>query len=388
MIDRRVEAARQLGVKRLADELIDSLEREFDYSAEASSGVAFLAKLEGKVGIAAPVVYQSLSTRRVLVMEEIDGVTVADPDAVEAAPESANVLAGRLLQSFLDQVLRDGLYHADPHPGNIFVDRGGTLWFLDFGAVGRLSPIILESLQEMAIGFQLNDPVILARASNRLAGGDESGDSRALEADIGLVLSEGLGTGSFDPQAMSMMLEIMQRHGLEVPSAMTMLSRALLTLEGTLRTIDTSFNIAQEATALLPELAGQQQDVMQEQLQKEFVRALPSLRTLPGNIEGIANQLRGGRLTHARRALRRQRPGDRRRVDRPGHLRGDRHLRAARARRCFLLAAAVVGKSDDDFQSTLQLFGFFGIIVTSVIEMRVVAQLLRRESDDAFSRRI
>ena len=149
----------------------------------------------------------------------------------------------------------------------------------------------------MAIGFQLNDPVILARASSRLAGGDESGDSRALEADIGLVLSEGLGTGSFDPKAMSMMLEIMQRHGLEVPSAMTVLSRALLTLEGTLRTIDPSFNIAQEATALLPALADQQQDMLQEQLQKEFVRALPSLRTLPGNIEAIANQLRGGRLS-------------------------------------------------------------------------------------------
>jgi ubiquinone biosynthesis protein len=339
------------------------------------------------VGIAAPVVYQSLSTRRVLVMEEIDGVTVADPDAIAAAPESANVLAGRLLQAFLDQVLRDGLYHADPHPGNIFVDRGGTLWFLDFGAVGRLSPIILESLQEMAIGFQLNDPVILARASNRLASADESGDSRALEADIGLVLSEGLGTGSFDPQAMSMMLEIMQRHGLEVPSAMTILSRALLTLEGTLRTIDTSFNIAQEATALIPALADQQQDVLQEQLQKEFVRALPSLRTLPGNIEGIANQLRGGRLS-----MRVERYAGNDRVIVDAWI--DRVIFAAigifglLASALFLLAAAVVGKSDDDFQSILQLFGYFGIIVTSVIEMRVVAQLLRRESDDTFSRRI
>ena len=160
--ERRVEAARQLGVKRLAEELITSLERELDYSAEAASGVAFLAHIEGKEGIAAPVVYQALSTRRVLVMQEIAGVTVADHEAVDAADVEANVLALRLLRSFLDQVLRDGLYHADPHPGNIFVAADGTLWFLDFGAVGRLSPIVLESLQEMAIGFQLNDPVVLA----------------------------------------------------------------------------------------------------------------------------------------------------------------------------------------------------------------------------------
>ena len=104
-----------------------------------------------------------------------------------------------------------------------------------------------------------------------------------------------------------MMLDIMNRHGLEVPSAMTVLSRALLTLEGTLRTINPSFNIANEATALLPELAGQQSEMLQQQLEKEVVRALPSLRTLPGHIwRRIATQLRSGRLTHAGRALRRR----------------------------------------------------------------------------------
>ena len=124
-VERRVEAARVLGVKRLAEELITSLEKELDYGAEAASGIAFLEHLEDDDGIAAPKVYQSLSTRRVLVMEEIRGVTVADHAAIEAAPDPANVLASRLLQSFLDQVLRDGLYHADPHPGNIFVDPDG-----------------------------------------------------------------------------------------------------------------------------------------------------------------------------------------------------------------------------------------------------------------------
>ena len=84
------------------------------------------------------------------------------------------------------------------------------LWFLDFGAVGRLSPVMLESMQEMAIGFQLNDPVILARAAGRASpAATKVGDSRALEADIGLVLAEGVGSGSFDPQAMSLMLDIM-----------------------------------------------------------------------------------------------------------------------------------------------------------------------------------
>jgi ubiquinone biosynthesis protein len=379
VVDRRVEAARQLGVKRLADELIASLERELDYSAEAASGVAFLDHLGDDVGIAVPKVYEALSTRRVLVMEEVPGITVADHDAIAAVPESANELARRLLRSFLDQVLRDGLYHADPHPGNVFVDPTARLWFLDFGAVGRLSPLVLESLQEMAIGFELNDPVVLARATTHLAGGDEGGDSRALEADIGLVLTEGLGSGSFDPQAMSLMLEVMHRHGLEVPGAMTVLSRALLTLEGTLRTIDPGFNIAREATTLLPEFAGERSDMLQEELQKEVVRALPSLRTLPGHVEAIATQLRGGRLT-----MRTERfsGSDREVVDEWI----DRTIFAAVGLvgllgSALLLVAAALVDRDDNFATALQVIGFAGIIVTSVMQMRVVAQIFRRNDE-------
>lgn len=385
VVDRRVEAAHHLGVKRLAEELIASLERELDYGAEAANGVVFLDHIADDDGVAAPMVYQSLSTRRVLVMEEIPGVTVADVGAIEAVDEGANVLARRLLQSFLDQVLRDGMYHADPHPGNVFVDRDGCLWFLDFGAVGRLSPVVLESLQEMAIGFQLNDPVVLARATNHLAGGDEASDSRALEADIGLVLTEGLGSGSFDPQAMSLMLEVMQRHGLEVPGAMTVLSRALLTLEGTLRTIDPSFNIAHEATALLPELAGSQSDVLQQQLEKEVVRALPSLRTLPAHAEAIAAQLRRGTLSMR---VERFSGADRAVVDEWV----DRIVFAAVGLigligSSLLLVAAALVDTDDDFATALQVIGFAGIIITSVIQMRVVAQIFRR-GDEVGRRRV
>ena len=111
----------------------------------------------------------------------------------------------------LDQVLREGTYHADPHPGNVFVDRHGVLWFLDFGAVGHLDPLMLEALQQMAIGLELNDPVVLARATRQAAGGDEVADSRALEADIGMLLSEGVAGGSFDPSTMTKLLEVMQR---------------------------------------------------------------------------------------------------------------------------------------------------------------------------------
>ena len=386
-IERRVEGARQIGVKRLADELIASLVRELNYTTEALSAAAFLENLENETGITAPIVYQALSTRRVLVMEEIDGTTVADNAAIAASPMPAKVLASRLLRSFLDQVLRDGLYHGDPHPGNIFVDREGTLWFLDFGAVGRLDPVILEAMQEMAIGFQLKDPVVLARATRHLAGSDDDSDSRRLEADIGMALSEGLGSGGFDPAAMTMILDVMGRHGLTVPTPMTILSRALLTLEGTLRTIDQSFNVASEVQELLPALAERKQEAMQQQLEKELIRALPSLRTLPGHIEGIAAQLRRGRLNVR---LERYAGDDRAVVSRWI----DRVVFAAigmfglLSSAVLLAASGMVGADQEGIQQTLQILGLVGLAVTSVIQMRVVAQLLRSEESGSRTERV
>jgi ubiquinone biosynthesis protein len=181
------------------------------------------------------------------------------------------------------------------------------------------------------------------------------------------------------------MLEVMQRHGLEVPGAMTVLSRALLTLEGTLRTIDPTFNIAQAATALLPELADQKSDMLQQQLEKEVIRALPSLRTLPTNLEAIATQLRRGRLSMR---VERFAGADRDVVDEWI----DRTIFAAvgllgMIASAVLLVAAALIKHDDDFATALQVIGFFGIIVTSVIQMRVVAQILRR-GDDQGRRRV
>jgi ubiquinone biosynthesis protein len=283
--------------------------------------------------------------------------------------------------------LRDALYHGDPHPGNIFVDRQGTLWFLDFGAVGRLDPVILEAMQEMAIGFQLRDPVVLARATQRMGGSDDTGDSRGLEADIGMALSEGLGSGGFDPAAMTMILDIMGRHGLTVPSSMTILSRSLLTLEGTLRTIDQSFDVATEVNAVLPALAERKSEAMQQQLEKELVRALPALRTLPGHVEGIAGQLRRGRLSMR---LERYAGEDRAVVSRWI----DRVVFAAigtiglLSSSALLIASGLVDSDQEGVQQTLQVLGLFGVAVTSVMQMRVVAQLLRSEEGGSRTERV
>src|SRR5262249_38157227 len=155
---------------------MDGIEEELDYAHEAAAGAQLAENLAGDPGIAVPAVRHELSTGRVLVMEEVRGRPVSDAAAIEASAASREEIAERVLSSFLAQILRDGVYHADPHPGNLFIDASGTVWLLDLGAVGRLDPIALEGLQGIAIGFSMRDPSLLARAVRHLAGDDSAID--------------------------------------------------------------------------------------------------------------------------------------------------------------------------------------------------------------------
>jgi ubiquinone biosynthesis protein len=183
-LDRRVEVARRVGIRDLADELITSIEAELDYGREVVAGLRLRENLGSDDGVRVPVVHPTLSSRRLLVMDEIVGKSISNTAAIDDAPVGRRELARQLLASFLAQILRDGYYHADPHPGNVFIDPDGVLWLLDFGAVGRIDPISRESLQAIALGFSLRDPSLIARAVRHLVGDNAQIDMRQIERDM------------------------------------------------------------------------------------------------------------------------------------------------------------------------------------------------------------
>jgi ubiquinone biosynthesis protein len=304
---------------------------------------------------------------------------VGDASAVDATVDESGVgrpvLAHNLLASFLGQILTDGQYHADPHPGNVLVDRAGVLWLLDFGSVGRLDPLALEGLQGLALGFAMNDPGLLARAVRHLAGGDTTADLRALEIDLSPMLGDVTAGGGLDPKLMGQVLDVMERHGLRPPPTVTLLSRALLTLEGTLHVIDPGFDLAREGTQLMTTDASAF-GTPEELIQREVVRALPSLRTMPEHLEALAGQLRAGVMTVR---TERYAGNDRRVVE----LWIDRLALIAvgglgAIASALLLLAGSATSSDEGVRGTLWGLGFAGLTFASVLLMRAVAQILRR----------
>jgi len=376
--ERRVAGAGDLGIRELAEELITGMDRELDYLREAAmcdrlrDAIAHEDPTDDVVRV--PIVYHQWCTDRLLVMEEAPGRPIDEPGAVAASGAPPHLLAAALLTCFLRQILEGMVFHADPHPGNLMVDPWGRLWLLDFGAVGLLDPATRRALQDIAIGMSAGDPSVVARAVRHLAGADATADLQVLESDIGQLMIET--AGGFDPAVIGQVVGVMTRHGMRVPPSMTSLSRALITLDGTLKVIDPHFELAVEATAAADSLRGPSDDPAGDLVQQELRRALPALRTLPGHLDELATQLRSGRLS-----VRVERFADRDERVVSGWI--DRMLVGlfgcvGLVASGLLLVAAELATTRD-IRLALQAIGFIGVVFSSVLFMRSVAQVLRRE---------
>ena len=371
-LDRRVPAASQLGITDLVDGLVNGITEELDYTHEASAASKMRANRANDVGIAIPEVYSELSTDRVLVMEQVNGGSIADPSVLDASPVPRMELARRLLASFISQVFDDGLYHADPHPGNVLIDDAGTLWLLDFGAVGRLDATTHEAMKEMAAGFALSDASLVARGVRRLTGDDLSVDLRTLESDLSELL--GNARGGIDPALFAEVLQVMQHHELRPPAAMSLLGRAMLTLQGTLSIISPEFDLAHEGNQLVRAEAPAM-GTPEEIAQRELIRALPALRTLPEHAETIASQLRAGVLS-----IRTERYAGNDRMVVERWL--DRILVAAMGSATVVASALVLvagaNTEPGGVRNTLGTLGFLGLAGGAILLLRTTAQALRR----------
>jgi ubiquinone biosynthesis protein len=326
-----------------------------------------------------PQVRGGMTTDAVLVLERVRGRPVSDAAVVDGCGVPRAVLADRLLRVFLSAMFDSGTFHADPHPGNILVDADGTLWFIDFGAVGIIDAVTLRALQLVGIGLGTGEPGLIARGLRDMSGpAGPAGNVVVLESEISRLLSEQLVGAGFDPRTLQNLLEIMDRQSLPVPPAFTLIARAVVTLEGTLRGIDPAISLARTATEHFASHLQSVEGDASELARRELLRALPSLRVLPALVEDIALQLRSGlvrleveTLTPARRTA----------------LTGwvDQVLFAGvgsvglLTSALFFVGAGLAGGGRT--ATTLIAIGSIGIVLSSVMLLRVVAQIVRRQSD-------
>jgi ubiquinone biosynthesis protein len=149
--------ARRLRPIALIDTLARSIAIEMDLRLEGAAAVELANNTAKDADFRVPAIDWNLTTRRVLATEWIDGISLKDRDALIAAGHDPKRLANVVIQSFLRQALRDGFFHADMHPGNLFVDKEGRLVAVDFGIMGRLDPLARRFMAETLGGFLARD---------------------------------------------------------------------------------------------------------------------------------------------------------------------------------------------------------------------------------------
>jgi predicted unusual protein kinase regulating ubiquinone biosynthesis (AarF/ABC1/UbiB family) len=186
---------RRANLEELFVEFARVLREELDYVQEARNAVTFRANFAKVPGVYFPEPYPEISTRRVLIMERIGGIRLSDKTAIDAAGIERAELADRLNKAYQKQFFLDGFFHADPHPGNLFVRVDGpppaqtngarpsppyTLIFVDTGMVGKLTPSMMKSLREGVVGLATNDAERMVESLDKLGMILPNADRRAI----------------------------------------------------------------------------------------------------------------------------------------------------------------------------------------------------------------
>lgn len=231
------------------DELWEVTRDEMDFLKEASNMQEFTRRNQDVAFVGVPKLYQEYTTQYVLVMEYIDGWQI---DAKEELLENGYDLeevGSKLVDNFIKQVMDDGFFHADPHPGNVKVYDGKIIW-IDMGMMGRLTERDRELIGEAIQGIAVNDIGMIEDAVLALGEFKEQPDSRTLYEGISSLLSKygSVDMGSINvPEVMMDLMEVMKENRIIMPHGLTMLARGLTHMEGVLAEIAPEINMVQIA---------------------------------------------------------------------------------------------------------------------------------------------
>jgi ubiquinone biosynthesis protein len=294
--EERAVWARQIGSVALAEGFAANLSEELDFRIEAQN-MAAVAVYDG--ALRTPRVYPEVSTRRVLVEEWIDGrpLRQVQPDLPTA---ERKLLARSLLEGILGQIFELGVFHADPHAGNVLVDAEGRVVLLDFGSVGRLDRVQQSALALALAAIARRRAPLLRDALVELSTSAELVDLDGLEKALARFFVQRLGPG-MEPGAeiLNDLLAVVVRFGLALDPQLAGVFRALATLEGTLRLIDPAFSVVEEARryAQARKLGLPRPEQLKQDVLDDLVELLPMLRNVPRRLDRVSAALERGELS-------------------------------------------------------------------------------------------
>lgn len=246
-LDRHTPIRRRADLPQILREFQDTLRLELDYQREGHHAERLAVMFANVSEVAIPRIYWSHSRGRVLTLQYMHGTKVTDFASLERQGISRSLTAEILMRAYLRQVLQDGFFHADPHPGNIFVRPGPVVVFLDFGMVGDISPQMRDNIRRVFLGIIRRDFDEVLIALSRLGFITADADVRVLRRALVWAV-ENFYEMSFgelravDPRdVLDQIQDVFYTESFHIPANFAFLGRALGTLSGLCTALDPSF---------------------------------------------------------------------------------------------------------------------------------------------------
>jgi len=181
--------AKNINLLYIVETFENMLKKELSLTNERKNMERFENNFKGNEHLHVPVVYKELSNNRILCMEFIEGIKITDKEKIEKAGFNPKEIASLGLELYMKQVMKYGFFHADPHPGNIFLGKDGKVIFIDFGAMGTLYPYEIDLLEELTLNFLQKDVKKMIATIKELALDYNISDERKLERGFYDILS-------------------------------------------------------------------------------------------------------------------------------------------------------------------------------------------------------
>lgn len=283
-----------------------TLWEEVDYLNEGRNADTFRRNFRDMPQIAVPKVYWRYTSPRLLTLEYLPGIKISDYEALSAAGLDRKLLARLGAEAYLRQLLKDGFFHADPHPGNIAVKPDGTLIFYDFGMMGRIRPGIKEKLVAMLVAVVAKNADLVVASLVELGvlvpTADLAPVRRSVQYMLDHFMDKPFSNSSDEISVMAIsedLYELAYDQPFRFPATFTFVMRALTTLEGLGKSLDPEFNFLEVAKPFAEELMNgskPETETLLAQVSRQAAEFTSSSLSLPRRLEATLSKLEQGEL--------------------------------------------------------------------------------------------
>ncbi|PSP69439.1 hypothetical protein BRC80_11320 [Halobacteriales archaeon QH_9_66_26] len=299
---RFIGEARSFSLETLAEEFDKTIHEEIDYGREARMLQEIRVNFAGDDTIRIPSVIESHSTDRVLTMEHVPGTKITAVDELDAMGIDRTRLAERLERIYLQMIVDDGVFHADPHPGNLAVEPDGTLVFYDFGMSGRVDDYIQDKIVEFYIGIANQDIDAILDALVEMGTLSPTADRETMGNVMELAIQDVRGEEVDQYRVQEVVAQVedtIYEFPLRLPANLALVLRVATVVEGVCVTLDRDFDFISVATDYLVEEGYREEGIRQflEGRGEEFTDLAEATVRTPPKLERALDGLNQGSLT-------------------------------------------------------------------------------------------